>query len=70
MFLGYGCNNYSCRMIFYNCNLFYFIRLGFPYSAAINSIAPHRSLVVHTSREFYNKVKNLTMTLIKTNVNH
>ena len=31
-------------------------RLGFPYSAAPNSLAPHRSLVVHKSREFYNKV--------------
>ena len=35
---------------------FPFFRLGFPYSAAVNSVAPHRSLVVHTSREFFNKV--------------
>ena len=29
--------------------------LGFPYSASPRSLAPHRSLVLHTSREMYDK---------------
>lgn len=30
-------------------------RLGFPYSASPTNLAPHRALIVHSSREFYNK---------------
>lgn len=30
-------------------------RVGFPYSADPGSLAPHRSLVIHTGREFYNR---------------
>lgn len=30
-------------------------RLGFPYSASPSNLAPHRSLIVHTAREFYNR---------------
>ncbi len=30
-------------------------RLGFPYSATPGNLAPHRSLILHASREFYNK---------------
>ena len=29
--------------------------LGFPYSAKPDNLAPHRSLILHTSREFYDK---------------
>jgi len=32
--------------------------LGFPYSANPNSLAPHRSLVLHTAREMYDKSGN------------
>ena len=28
---------------------------GFPYSATEDNLAPHRGLVIHTAREFYNK---------------
>ena len=35
-------------------------RLGFPYSSNPKSVAPHRSLILHTSREFYNKDGNKT----------
>lgn len=35
-------------------------RLGFPYSSNPKAIAPHRSLILHTSREFYNKDGNQT----------
>jgi hypothetical protein len=30
-------------------------RLGFPYSGEPGSLAPHRSFVLHTAREFYNR---------------
>lgn len=30
-------------------------KLGFPYSSAESNFAPHRALVIHTAREFYNK---------------
>jgi len=30
-------------------------RLGFPYSGVEGNLAPHRALVLHTGREFYNK---------------
>ena len=35
-------------------------RLGFPYSSNPKAVAPHRSLILHTSREFYNKDGNQT----------
>ncbi len=31
--------------------------LGFPYSGDKNNLAPHRSFVIHTEREFYDKVR-------------
>lgn len=30
-------------------------QLGFPYSSSPTSLAPHRALVIHTDRQFYNK---------------
>ena len=30
-----------------------FTRLGFPYSASATNLAPHRALVIHTERHFY-----------------
>ena len=30
-------------------------RLGFPYSASPSNLAPHRSLIIHASREFYHR---------------
>jgi len=35
-------------------------RLGFPYSSDETNFAPHRALVIHTDREFYNKDGNMT----------
>lgn len=36
--------------------------LGFPYSATEDNLAPHRGLVIHTAREFYNKDGSLIKT--------
>ena len=33
-------------------------RLGFPYSSNPKAVAPHRSLILHTAREFYDKSGN------------
>ena len=34
-------------------------RLGFPYSASGSNLAPHRSFVMHTAREFYDRERKL-----------
>jgi hypothetical protein len=48
-----------CRDIFVTKNpkVRGFLFLGFPYSATEDNLAPHRSLVIHTAREFYNKAR-------------
>ena len=33
----------------------FFTKLGFPYSATSSNLAPHRGLVIHTERHFYNQ---------------
>ena len=47
--------NTLCMATFVSVILVVTTRLGFPYSASPSSLAPHRSFILHTAREFYNR---------------